>query len=44
MGTVYKSRQISMDRVVALKILAPELTDDETYIKRFLIEAKQLVS
>ncbi|HPY74436.1 MAG: protein kinase [Planctomycetes bacterium] len=40
MGTVYKSRQISMDRVVALKILAPELTDDETYIKRFLIEAK----
>jgi len=40
MGTVYKARQISMDRVVALKILASELTDDETYVKRFLIEAK----
>ncbi len=40
MGTVYKARQLSMDRVVALKILAKELTDDETYVKRFLIEAK----
>lgn len=40
MGTVYKARQLSMDRIVALKILAKELTDDETYVKRFLIEAK----
>ena len=40
MGTVYKARQLSMDRVVALKILATELTDDETYVKRFLTEAK----
>ncbi len=40
MGTVYKSRQVSMDRIVALKILASELTDDETYVKRFLAEAK----
>lgn len=40
MGTVYKARQISMDRIIALKVLAPELTDDETYVKRFLTEAK----
>lgn len=40
MGTVYKARQMSMDRIVALKILASELTDDETYVKRFLAEAK----
>ena len=40
MGTVYKARQLSMDRVIALKILAPELTDDETYVKRFITEAK----
>ena len=40
MGTVYKANQVSMDRIVALKILAPELVDDETYVKRFVTEAK----
>ena len=40
MGTVYKARQLSMDRVIALKILASELVDDETYVERFLTEAK----
>lgn len=40
MGTVYKAKQISMDRVIALKILAPELADDETYVQRFITEAK----
>jgi serine/threonine-protein kinase len=40
MGTVYMSRQISMDRIVALKVLAPELADDKTYVERFVTEAK----
>lgn len=40
MGTVYKARQISMDRIVALKVLAPELADDKTYVERFVTEAK----
>ncbi len=40
MGTVYKARQISMDRVIALKILAPHLTKSKTFIKRFFKEAR----
>lgn len=40
MGTVYKARQMSMDRIIALKVLAPELADDKTYVERFFIEAK----
>jgi serine/threonine-protein kinase len=40
MGTVYKARQLSLDRDVAIKILAPELADDPTFVERFLREAK----
>jgi serine/threonine protein kinase len=40
MGEVYKATQISLGRKVALKILAPELTADPTYVQRFLSEAK----
>jgi eukaryotic-like serine/threonine-protein kinase len=40
MGTVYKARQLSLDRDVAIKILAPELADDPQFVERFLREAK----
>ena len=40
MGAVYKARQISLNRIVALKILPPNLAEDRKYIARFLREAK----
>jgi serine/threonine-protein kinase len=40
MGVVYKARQLSMDRMVALKVLRPELLRDPIYIERFVQEAK----
>jgi serine/threonine-protein kinase len=40
MGTVYKARQLSLDRDVAIKVLAPELAGDPQYVERFLREAK----
>ena len=39
MGAVFKARQISMDRIVALKILPPRLAKQPTFIERFLREA-----
>jgi tRNA A-37 threonylcarbamoyl transferase component Bud32/tetratricopeptide (TPR) repeat protein len=40
MGAVYKARQRSLDRMVALKILAPHLAKDAAYVERFLREAR----
>ncbi len=40
MGTTYLARQITMDRLVALKVLQPKFSQDEDYIKRFDREAK----
>lgn len=40
MGTVYKARQISMDRIIALKILASHLTKSKSFVKRFFEEAR----
>ncbi|MFW6108672.1 MAG: protein kinase domain-containing protein [bacterium] len=40
MGTVHEARQISMDRPVALKILAQRLADSEEFVARFLREAR----
>jgi serine/threonine protein kinase len=40
MGEVYRARQISLDRLVAIKILPTNLCADRDYINRFLYEAK----
>jgi serine/threonine-protein kinase len=40
MGSVYKARQLSLDRDVAIKILAPHLAEDPAYVERFVREAK----
>ena len=40
MGTVYKARQLSLDRTVALKVLPPRLAKDPTFVRRFIREAK----
>ncbi len=40
MGAVYKARQLSLDRIVALKVLPPRLARDSTFVRRFFREAK----
>src|SRR5688500_8551082 len=39
MGTVYKATQSSVNRTVAIKIMAPHATKEPTYVARFLQEA-----
>jgi serine/threonine-protein kinase len=39
-GAVYKAKQLSLDREVALKVLDPEMGRDEDYVRRFLAEAR----
>ncbi|MEW6355092.1 MAG: protein kinase [Planctomycetota bacterium] len=40
MGNVFKARQISMDRIVALKVLSSQLAKDDKFVARFHREAK----
>jgi len=40
MATVYKAHELSLNRVVALKVLSPQLSEDRDYIKRFQREAQ----
>lgn len=42
MGAVYKARQPKLDRLVAVKILAPEVGEDPAFAERFSREAKAL--
>ena len=40
MGAVFRARQVSLDRPVAVKILTPRLAKNPNYLKRFLREAR----
>ncbi len=40
MGAVYKARQLSMDRMVAMKILPKDLAKNKDFVQRFLREAQ----
>jgi serine/threonine-protein kinase len=40
MGVVYRARQLSIDRVIALKMLSPQMATDPTWVQRFYNEAK----
>ena len=40
MGAVYRAYQISMDRVVAVKVLAGKFTEDTVFVERFQKEAR----
>ncbi len=39
MGVVYKARQVTMDRIVAVKLLRPNLSRNEAFVERFVSEA-----
>ena len=40
MGVVYKARQVGFDRLVALKVIAPERLGDADFLKRFEREVR----
>ncbi|HVK78384.1 MAG TPA: serine/threonine-protein kinase [Kofleriaceae bacterium] len=40
MGVVYKARQVSIDRVIAIKVLNPQMAQDPTWVQRFGNEAR----
>jgi hypothetical protein len=39
-GTVYEARQLTMDRMVALKVLNPRYAQDPAFVRRFVDEAR----
>ncbi|HEX3135871.1 MAG TPA: protein kinase, partial [Planctomycetota bacterium] len=42
MGSVYRGRQISLDRPVAIKVLPSNLSENENFRQRFQLEAKAM--
>ncbi|RME81718.1 MAG: serine/threonine protein kinase [Planctomycetota bacterium] len=42
MGTVFKAKQVRMDRIVALKVLSFHLSQDQNYVEKFKREAQTL--
>src|SRR5205823_5561392 len=44
MGIVYRATQLALERSVALKLLTPDLADDDAFRDRFQRESKLLAS
>ncbi len=44
MGIVYRGRQVTLDRVVAVKVLLEGLVSDESFVTRFIREARLVAS
>ena len=44
MGVVYRATDLSLERPVALKLVAPELAEDELFRRRFLKESRLAAS
>ncbi len=42
MGVIYRAKQLSLDRIVALKILADHLAHDPSFVERFQREARAI--
>lgn len=42
MGTVYRATDVALEKTVALKVIAPHLAEDDTFVQRFREEAKAL--
>src|SRR5918997_5402626 len=44
MGVVYRATQLALDRLVALKVIAPEVADDQSFRDRFQRESRLAAS
>ena len=44
MGVVYRATEVTLDRPVALKLIAPELANDAGFNERFLRESRLAAS
>ena len=44
MGIVYRAVQLDLDRAVALKLIAAQLAEDQTFRERFVRESRLAAS